>query len=157
MHCSFWYAVLEEWTFPDGSDIHIVFIVTIAVGVQNRPAAAPQQGPWRPDYKLFNSPTFAEAQTAISTLIFAYAGTPAFFPIVSEMRDPRQYTKALVACQALVTVTYITIGVVVYYYCGTFVASPALGSAGPTIKKVAYGVALPGLLVTAILWTHVRI
>ncbi|KAJ5433661.1 uncharacterized protein N7458_012817 [Penicillium daleae] len=131
-----------------------VFTVTIAVGVQDRPAAAPQQGPWKSDYKLFSSPTYAEAQTAVSTLIFAYAGTPAFFPIVSEMRDPRQYTKALVACQTLVTVTYITIGLIVYYYCGTYVASPALGSAGAIIKKVAYGVALPGLFVTALLWTH---
>ncbi|BCS02834.1 putative amino acid transporter (Mtr) [Aspergillus luchuensis] len=130
------------------------FIVTIAVGVQDRPAAAPKQGAWQSDYKLFNRPSFAEAQKAISTIIFAYAGTPAFFPIVSEMRDPRQYTKALVTCQTLISVTYITIGVVIYYYCGTYVTSPALGSAGPTIKKVSYGVALPGLFVTAILWTH---
>ncbi|KAI3077840.1 hypothetical protein CBS147353_4303 [Aspergillus niger] len=130
------------------------FIVTIAVGVQDRPAGAPKQGAWESDYKLFNRPSFAEAQKGISTIIFAYAGTPAFFPIVSEMRDPRQYTKALVTCQTLVSVTYITIGVVIYYYCGTYVVSPALGSAGPTIKKVSYGVALPGLFVTAILWTH---
>ncbi|KAL3252953.1 hypothetical protein ABHI18_009811 [Aspergillus niger] len=130
------------------------FIVTIAVGVQDRPAAAPKPGAWQSDYKLFNRPSFAEAQKAISTIIFAYAGTPAFFPIVSEMRDPRQYTKALVPCQTLVSVTYITIGVVIYYYCGTYVVSPALGSAGPTIKKVSYGVALPGLFVTTILWTH---
>jgi hypothetical protein len=48
------------------------------------------------------------------------------------------------------------IGVVVYYYCGSYVASPALGSAGVTMKKVCYGLALPGLLATTTITIHVR-
>lgn len=114
-----------------------VLTLTIAVGVQNRPASAPQTGPWKSDYELFKSPTFLEAVSACSSLVFAFAGTPAFFPIVAEMKDPRNYTKALFACQGVVTGTYFTIGVVVYYFCGSYVASPALGSAGVTMKKVS--------------------
>jgi MFS family permease len=49
------------------------------------------------------------------------------------------------------------IGCVVYHYAGQYVSAPALGSAGPLLKKVCYGLALPGLLVSAILWTHVSI
>lgn len=79
---------------------------------------------------------------------------PGFFSIVSEMRDPRRYTRSLIVCQTGVTAIYITIGVVVYYYCGSYVASPALGSAGVTMKKVCYGLALPGLVVTTTLLTH---
>lgn len=48
------------------------------------------------------------------------------------------------------------VGMVVYYYCGTYASSPALGTAGPVVKKVAYGIALPDLFVTAILLAHVR-
>lgn len=106
------------------------------------------------DYKLTNRPSLVDALGACSSLVFAYAGTPAFFPIVSEMRDPRYYTRSLLICQALVTLTYTVIGIVVYYYAGSYVASPALGSAGPLIKKVAYGFALPGLLVTTTLVIH---
>lgn len=73
------------------------------------------------------------------------------------MRDPRQYTKALMICQSVVTAVYLAIGCVVYYYCGSYVASPALGSAGPTLKKISYGFALPGLLVTTMLVIHVRL
>lgn len=91
----------------------------------------------------------------MASLVFAYAGTPAFFSIVSEMRDPRLYTRSLACCQATVTVVYITIGTVVYIYCGSYVASPALGSAGVLMKKVCYGLALPGLLVTETLVIHV--
>ncbi|KAL4880751.1 transmembrane amino acid transporter protein-domain-containing protein [Aspergillus karnatakaensis] len=131
-----------------------IFIVTIAVGLQDRPASAPQSGPWSSDYKLFGSPSFTEAMTAVSSLIFAYCGTPAFFAIVSEMRDPRYYTKSLLVCQSGVTAIYITIGTVVYYFCGSYVASPALGSAGVLVKKIAYGFALPGLIVTTMLVIH---
>ena len=35
-----------------------------------------------------------------------------------------------------------------------YLASPTLGSAGPLTKKVSYGIALPGLLVTAVLFNH---
>lgn len=131
-------------------------MVTIAVGVQDRPAAAPQDDVvWVSDFKIVGNPSFAEAISAISAMAFAYAGTPAFFSIVSEMQDPRHYTKAMMVCQAGVTATYVTVGCVIYYYCGSYVASPALGSAGVTIKKVSYGFALPGLLATTTIVTHV--
>jgi amino acid permease len=94
--------------------------------------------------------------TAISTIIFAYAGTPLFFPIAAEMRDPHHYTKAMLLCQSIATVTYIVVGIVIYYYCGSYVASPALGSAGKTIKQIAYGLALPGLIAGATINAHVR-
>lgn len=129
--------------------------MTIAVGLEDRPAAAPQDGVWVSDYKLVASPTFSDGIASVSSLVFAYAGTPAFFSIVSEMRDPRHYTRSLLICQGVVTATYLSIGCVVYYYCGSYVASPALGSAGPTLKKVSYGFALPGLIVTTTLVIHV--
>ena len=132
-------------------------IVTIAVGVQDRPASAPQEGHWQSDYKIVGNPTFADAVSAISSMIFAYAGTPAFFSVVSEMREPRYYTRSMMICQGTVTAIYITIGIVVYYYCGSYVASPALGSAGPTMKKVSYGFAIPGLLVSTMLFVHVSL
>ena len=132
----------------------LVLIVTIAVGVQDRPHDAPA-GPWTSDYKIVNNPSFTDGISAIATFVFAYAGTPFYFPIVAEMRDHRDYKKALFLCQGVVTLTYLVIGIVVYYYCGSYVASPALGSAGPLLKKVGYGIALPGLIVSSTLSTHV--
>ncbi|KAL9076443.1 MAG: hypothetical protein Q9157_003652 [Trypethelium eluteriae] len=131
-----------------------ILTLTISVGVQDRPAAAPQTGPWQSDYKLFKSPSTADAFASLSSIVFAYAGTPAFFNIAAEMRDPRHYTRSLAICQGTMTAVYITVGCVVYCYCGSFVASPALGSAGKTMKKVCYGIALPGLIVTTMLYVH---
>ncbi|KAJ5125222.1 hypothetical protein N7448_004549 [Penicillium atrosanguineum] len=133
-----------------------ILIVTIAVGIQDRPAAAPKDAVWVPNYKIVKSDaTFTEAITAVTTIVFAYAGTPAFFSIASEMRDPTHYNRALVLCQSVVTVFYLAIGIVIYYFCGSYVSSPALGSAGPTVKIVSYGFALPGLIVSTLLFVHI--
>ncbi|KAH7239908.1 transmembrane amino acid transporter protein-domain-containing protein [Fusarium redolens] len=125
------------------------------VAIIGRSPTAPQNVEWKSDYKLFANPTFPQAISAVSSIIFAYAGTGAFFPIIPEMRNPRLYTRALALCQTVVTVIYLVVGIIVYYYCGSYVASPALGSAGKMIKKVSYGIAFPGLLVSGVLLAHV--
>ncbi|RGP66102.1 n amino acid transport system [Fusarium sporotrichioides] len=131
-----------------------VIILTVAVGIQDRPAAAPKDAVWVSDYHLFKKPSFTNAISAVCSLVFAYAGTPAFFSIAAEMRDPRHYTRSLILCQTVISACYIAIGCVVYYFCGSYVASPALGSAGVLIKRVTYGIALPGLIVTTMLTCH---
>ncbi|KAI8662084.1 Aa-trans domain-containing protein [Fusarium keratoplasticum] len=132
----------------------LFFVVTIAVGIQDRPDAAPREGSWESDFKITNNPSFTEAISAVSALVFAYACTPALFSIASEMREPQHFTRALLVCQGAVTAIYIAIGCVVYYFCGSYVATPALGSAGVTVKKIAYGLALPGLIATTTLMIH---
>lgn len=39
-------------------------------------------------------------------------------------------------------------------YCGQYVASPSLGSAGGTLEKIAYGISIPGFIMTSTLWVH---
>jgi len=63
----------------------------------------------------------------------------------------------MLICQGTVCTVYLIIGVVVYTYCGSYVASPALGSAGPLMKKVCYGLALPGLFVSGMMVSHVSL
>ncbi|KAJ5231510.1 uncharacterized protein N7469_006098 [Penicillium citrinum] len=133
-----------------------VTIVTVAVGIEDRPDAAPETAsPWVSDWKVVGQPSFAQGIAAVSNLLFAFSGTPGFFSIVSEMRNPQQYPAAMVICQAGVTIVYAVIGSVIYYYCGSYVSSPALGSAGGVIKIVSYAFALPGLLGTMTIVTHI--
>ena len=84
----------------------LVLTLTVAVGVQDKPAAAPP-GPFKSDWKGVGDPTFESAISACSSIVFAWAGTPAFFQIASEMRVPEKYTKSLLLCQSVVAVTYI--------------------------------------------------
>ena len=133
-----------------------ILIITIAVGVEDRPEAAPSTGPWEKDVHAFRSDgTFLNGMSAVSTVVFGYCGTPAFFNVIGEMREPKRFNHALYSAQSVCSAVYLTIGIVVYYYCGQYLSNPALGSAGLLIKKIAYGVALPGLFVGCILYTHV--
>ncbi|WWC94410.1 hypothetical protein V866_001252 [Kwoniella sp. B9012] len=136
------------------SILSALLTLTVSVGVQTRPAEAPQVGPWDKGLVIWGEPSFTEAISAVSTLVFSFAGTPGFFGIVSEMKNPKLYTRSMLLCQTVVTLAYLTIGIIVYCFCGIYVASPALGSAGGLMKKVCYGLALPGLFITATIYTH---
>ncbi|KAL1408799.1 hypothetical protein Q8F55_005613 [Vanrija albida] len=125
-----------------------------AVGRQDRPAAAPPTGPWDKGVLAVAHPTFAQAIAGVSTILFSYGATPMFWNIASEMRDPRRFNRAMVSSMTIITVLYLVIGGVVYAYCGQYVSSPALGSAGPLMKKVSYGIALPALVATLTLFCH---
>lgn len=132
-----------------------VITLTIAVSQRDRPYAAPQTGPWDKQLKLWGDAPFVDCCAAVAAIIFSYAGAPAFFSVVAEMKNPRQFTRSLLVCQAVVISTFTIVAAVVYHYCGVYLSSPTLGSAGGVIKKVCYGFALPGLIAGAVLNTHI--
>lgn len=134
-----------------------ILLVTIAVATGGRPSLAPQEGPYDLGIVYWGKPKFADAMNAVANILLAYAGTAAFLPIASEMRDPRDYPKAVLACQGFVTAFYLVIGIVVYMYAGQWVASPALGTAGVLVKRIAYGLSIPGLLAAAVIVSFVRL
>lgn len=70
------------------------------------------------------------------------------------MRKPRDYNKAVYLCMGIVTASYLTFSLVVYKWCGKWVASPSLGSAGYTVKKISYGVGIAGLAISGMLYAH---
>ncbi|TXT07526.1 hypothetical protein VHUM_03246 [Vanrija humicola] len=132
-----------------------IITLTVAVGVQDRPSEAPRTGPWDKKFQVTGNPSFAEAMTAINIIMFSSSATPMYFGVLSEMRDPRQYPKAMAGSLTFLTCVYLIIGSVVYHYCGQYVSSPALGSAGILMKKICYGLAFPGLLASLTIFNHI--
>ena len=110
----------------------IVTMVSIAVQM-------PEQVP----NEITTSPSFADAFLAVTNIVFAFVAHVSFFGIISEMQDPREFPKSLAMLQVVDTIMYIVTAMVIYCYAGPDVASPALSSAGPMMKKVAYGLAIP--------------
>lgn len=76
---------------------------------------------------------------------------------MAELQNPRDFPKALCLLQVLDICIYIVVAVVVYYYAGNSVASPALGSTNPILQKVAYGIALPTIVIAGVIFGHVGI
>lgn len=124
-----------------------LLVLVVAVGTQGAPVDLPAGE--SVTIQLFGAPTFAKAMSSIASLVFACGGAPTFFGMISEMRDPREYPKALFVSQGFVTVLFCVIGAVTYVFCGDYVATPALGSAGPLLKKVSricHAALTPGVL-----------
>jgi len=99
--------------------------------------------------------SLAKAFLSVSNIIFAYAGHVAFFSFISEFKNPKDFPKALFLLQTVDTSMYIIVAVVVYRYTGAKVASPALGSTGHILMKVAYGIALPTIIIAGVIYGHV--
>ena len=92
---------------------------------------------------------------AATNIVFAYSGHVAFFSFISELKNPEEYPKALYLLQGIDTSMYLIVAIVTYRYAGSDVASPALGSTSPLLQKVAYGIAIPTIVVAGVINGHV--
>jgi len=95
--------------------------------------------------------TFTDSAMSVSNIVLAYNGHIAYPTIISEMKEPRDFPKALVLLESVTITFYIVAAVVIYYYAGQNVASPAIGSAGPLVKKIAFGIAIPTIIVAGVI------
>ncbi|KDQ49937.1 hypothetical protein JAAARDRAFT_142662 [Jaapia argillacea MUCL 33604] len=127
------------------SIISAVFITMIGVGVEGH------KSPISASANL----SFATGFLAVTDIIFAYAGHVAFLVFISEMKQPKDFPKALYFLQIADTTLYLIVGVVVYAFAGAGTVSPALGNTGPTLRKIAYGIALPTIIVAGVINGHV--
>ncbi|KAI0780491.1 transmembrane amino acid transporter protein-domain-containing protein [Trametes elegans] len=99
--------------------------------------------------------SFYSAFLAVTDIIFAYAGHVGFFTFIAEMKEPKDFDKALYMLQIADTTLYLIVGVVVYAYVGPNAVSPALGNTGTILRKVAYGIALPTIIIAGVINGHV--
>ncbi|KAK4994714.1 hypothetical protein LTR66_005316 [Elasticomyces elasticus] len=99
----------------------------------------------------YNLTSFPKAVLAVSNITIAYAGHVAFFGFISELQQPRDFPKALAQLQITAITLYVVVAVVIYYFAGQKVASPALGSASPIVRKIAYGIATPTIVVAGVI------
>jgi len=71
------------------------------------------------------------------------------------MQEPKDFPKALVALQITDTTMYFIVAMVCYAYGGDEVLSPALGSAGGKVGKIAWGLAIPTIVVAGVIYGHI--
>ena len=99
--------------------------------------------------------SLADAFLPVTNIVFAYAGHVAFFSFISELKRPEEYYKSLFLLQGVDTFMYLLVAAVIYAYAGADVASPALGSSSPLFQKIAYGIAIPTIVVAGVINGHV--
>jgi hypothetical protein len=131
-----------------------VLIFVIGVTFNSRFAVVPQIGLYELGFYAIAYPTFAAGMTAACTILVSSCGSPGYIPVIAEMRKPKVFKKSAVIVAVLVGSIYLSFSMVMYRWCGQWIAIPSLGSAGPLLKKVAFGIALPSLIVSAGIFNH---
>ncbi|OQE37881.1 hypothetical protein PENCOP_c009G04345 [Penicillium coprophilum] len=102
-------------------------------------------------------PEVHDACLAIANIIFAYAGHVAFFTLFSELKELKDFPKALALLQMSEMILYTVAATVIYAYIGPTVNSPALNSAGQLFRKVSYGIAIPTIVIGGVVNAHVAV
>ncbi|TGO24789.1 hypothetical protein BPAE_0095g00020 [Botrytis paeoniae] len=125
-----------------------VIITMISVGVQ---AHAEKTYSLWPKKDL----SVREALLSVTNIVFAYAGHIAFFTFISELRTPSDFPKSLATLQTIEIALYLLSSILIYIYTGSSISSPALLSAGPILSKIAFGIAIPTIVIAGVIFGHV--
>ncbi|KAM3073372.1 hypothetical protein ACMFMF_006577 [Clarireedia jacksonii] len=131
------------------SILSAVMITMVALGVSPQAAADAMQATYHP--------SFPSAFNSVSNVVFAYGGHVAWISFISELRNPKEFPKALILLQSVDMSLYFIAALVIYRYAGENVASPALSSNIPLIRKIAWGVALPTIIIAGVIFAHVTV
>lgn len=131
------------------SILSAVLLTMIALGVKPQATAGEMKGTY--------SPAFPTAFNSISNVVFAYGGHVAWVSFIAELRNPKEFPKSLVLLQAVDISLYLVAAVVIYRYAGEDVASPALNSNTALIRKIAWGIALPTIIIAGVIFAHVTV
>jgi hypothetical protein len=129
------------------SIIAAILVTIIATGVQAHSAPG---GLSAVNWSAYPPPetTFYEAFLATTNIIFAYSFAVCQFSFMSEMHTPRDYVKSIWALGLIEILIYTLTGALIYAFVGQDVKSPALLSAGGTVSRIAFGIALPVIFIS---------
>ncbi|KAF4126769.1 Transmembrane amino acid transporter protein [Geosmithia morbida] len=133
----------------------LIFVVAVTQQQQGRPAAAPAHGEFELGWVSVATPGFAAGITASANIFISGSGSSTYLPVMSEMKRPQDYRKAVYVTGALAGAMYLAFSLVVHRWCGVWLTTPVFSSAGVLFKKVCYGVALPGLVIGVGIYQHI--
>ncbi|KAJ5085814.1 hypothetical protein N7532_010585 [Penicillium argentinense] len=109
-----------------------VLITMISVGVEATPDRVIEATVQNNLYTAFQS---------VSNIVFAYCAHVAFFGLIAEMENPKDFKKSLFMLQGFEICLYLAASVVIYYYVGK--------------DKVAYGIAIPTIVGAGVVNGHI--
>ncbi|OTA81616.1 hypothetical protein M434DRAFT_401354 [Hypoxylon sp. CO27-5] len=146
-----------------------VILATIFAGVQDHPAgfnAEPTTDPTTGAALPFGNPivtavpilgtTFVSGLGAFLNISYTFIGQITLPSFIAEMREPKDFPKALWACTILEILVFSIVGAVTYAFVGNqYITSPAFGSLIPLYKKIAFSFMIPTIIFLGVLYASV--
>ena len=101
--------------------------------------------------------SFVSGMNAFLNISYTFIGQITIPSFIAEMKDPKDFPKALWAVTICEIIVFSLVGAIVYVYTGTqYNTSPAFGSLGNEIyKKVSFSFMIPTLIFLGVLYASV--
>ncbi|KAI1432343.1 amino acid transporter [Xylaria sp. CBS 124048] len=100
--------------------------------------------------------TFVNGLNAFLNISYTFIGQITLPSFIAEMREPRDFPKALWACTILEIIVFSIVGGAVYAYTGNqYMTSPAFGSLQPLYKKISFSFMIPTIIFLGVLYASV--
>ncbi|KAF4983461.1 hypothetical protein FZEAL_1190 [Fusarium zealandicum] len=133
-----------------------VILATAFAGAQGKPAGYPELGEpiisiWTP-----STTTLVTGMSAFMNMSYTFIGQLTLPSFIAEMRDPKDFPKALWACTIAEIITFSIVGSVIYVYTGDqYMVTPAFGVLTSVYKKVSYSFMIPTIIFVGCLYASV--
>ncbi|EPQ26919.1 uncharacterized protein PFL1_05554 [Pseudozyma flocculosa PF-1] len=133
-----------------------IFLVLIFTGIQGRnPAVADVTAPVRITAFAPEGTTFVDGFNAFLNIVFTWIGHICYPTFIAEMKEPKDFDKALYAVTAMEFIVFTLVGIVAYYYTGQYTTAPAVGTLKPIFKKIAFAFVLPTTIIIGVIYASV--
>ncbi|CAN6653852.1 hypothetical protein TRVA0_026S02190 [Trichomonascus vanleenenianus] len=123
-----------------------ILLTLIFAGIQDHPNGydgQPVTYSWLPPQET----TFVDAMNAMLNIVFLFVGLIPYPSFIAEMKEPRDFPKALWLIAVCELVVYSLIGSIIYVYAGDlYTTSPAIGVLTGVYKKVAFSFTVPTIV-----------
>ncbi|KAJ7458750.1 transmembrane amino acid transporter protein-domain-containing protein [Mycena galericulata] len=100
--------------------------------------------------------TFVVGMSAFLNISYTFIGQITLPSFIAEMKNPRDFPKALAAVTICEVVVFTLCGAIMYHFVGfQYMTSPAFGSLQPLYKKIAFSFAIPTIVYLGSLYSSV--
>lgn len=134
-----------------------VLLATIFAAIEDHPAGYPTLGEPTVLAIPAKGTTFVAGMNAFMNISYTFIGQITIPSFIAEMKNPKDFPKALWAVTIAEVILFSLVGAIVYAYTGTnYNTAPAFGSLGnETFKKVSFSFMIPTLIFLGVLYASV--
>ena len=132
-----------------------VLLAMIFAGIQGTPNGYTATGGSVRVLAGASTPDFISQFNAMLNITYTLIGQITLPSFIADMKNPRDFPKALYLVSIVELVLMIFAGTVMYCYFGQYTVAPAIGALKEPFAKIAYGMAFPAVIVIGVLYASV--
>ncbi|CUM67923.1 uncharacterized protein PRCAT00005635001 [Priceomyces carsonii] len=133
-----------------------VILAMVFAGIQSHPDKFEPLIPVKWNLWPAEGTTYVAGMSAMLNIVYTFVGQITYPSFISEMKNPRDFKKALYLVTVCELIVFALAGAIVYVYVGNeYIVAPAFGALSGNFKKIAFSFALPTIFFLGALYGNV--